>query len=186
MLSFTAGICCLNVCLLKVPESFSSVTIRLSENPRPEETRVYTQAVTKITYWGAGRGAGDGEREGVWMVTVGFMETGQGLPITSTSPTHCRSCWETHTHRDKKKRKAAGPMHNRRPLVPRAAEPSCAETKGIPLKVQSSPRSGSFDIRSEQACRVEWIQPVIPTEIQWWLYAWRATQWKPWLHVGES
>lgn len=47
MLSFTAGICCLNVCLLKVPESFSSVTIRLSENPRPEETRVYIQAVTK-------------------------------------------------------------------------------------------------------------------------------------------
>lgn len=38
---------CLNVCLLKVPESFSSVTIRLSENPRPEETRVCTRAVTK-------------------------------------------------------------------------------------------------------------------------------------------
>lgn len=62
------------------------------------------------------------EREAAWMVTVGFMETGQGLPITSTSPTHCHSCWETRTHRHthtqtRRNTKAAGPIHNRRLLV---------------------------------------------------------------------
>lgn len=47
MLSFAAEICCLNVCQQKVPESFSSVTIRLSENPRAEETRVYASSNEK-------------------------------------------------------------------------------------------------------------------------------------------